>query len=136
MQQAMEGKLSSTYYHFPILGQTRRVDTMLMYLLDGFSSVSSFYYIYNLRLLMQLGFVMYVITRESIYFINLRRAYLLAPFNSARISSRTVLFTDVPVEYRLRKSYEGFSAWRCADAGWQPIAVTWKTQLRSVTRLH
>ncbi len=46
------------------------------------------------------GFVMWIITRETIYFINLRRAYLLAPFNAARISSRTVLFTDVPVEYQ------------------------------------
>ena len=42
---------------------------------------------------------MYVITRETIYFINLRHAYLLAPFNAARISSRTVLFTDVPEQY-------------------------------------
>jgi hypothetical protein len=42
---------------------------------------------------------MYVITRETIYFINLRHAYLLAPFNSARLSSRTVLFTEVPREY-------------------------------------
>ncbi|TVY28372.1 putative membrane protein, partial [Lachnellula hyalina] len=43
--------------------------------------------------------VMYIITRETIYFINLRHAYLLAPFNAAKISSRTVLFTDVPTEY-------------------------------------
>jgi hypothetical protein len=43
---------------------------------------------------------MWIITRETIYFINLRRAYLLAPFNAARISSRTVLFTDVPVDYQ------------------------------------
>ena len=45
------------------------------------------------------GIVMYIITRETIYFINLRHAYLLAPFNAARISSRTILFTDVPNEY-------------------------------------
>ncbi|KAJ5051484.1 uncharacterized protein L3040_001260 [Drepanopeziza brunnea f. sp. 'multigermtubi'] len=45
------------------------------------------------------SFVMYVITRETIYFINIRHAYLLSPFNSTRISSRTVLFTDVPAEY-------------------------------------
>lgn len=50
-------------------------------------------------LLTALGFVMYVITQETIYFINLRHAYLLSPFNAARISSRTVLFTDVPAEY-------------------------------------
>lgn len=43
---------------------------------------------------------MWIITRETIYFINLRRAYLLAPFNAARMSSRTVLFTDVPAEYQ------------------------------------
>jgi len=29
----------------------------------------------------------------------LRQAYLLAPFNASRISSRTVLFTDIPAEY-------------------------------------
>lgn len=44
------------------------------------------------------SFVMYIITRETIYVINIRRAYLLAPFNAARISARTVLFTDVPAE--------------------------------------
>jgi len=43
-----------------------------------------------------LSFVMYMITRETIFFINLRHAYLLAPFNAAKISSRTVLFTFVP----------------------------------------
>ncbi|KAH8602366.1 hypothetical protein B0O99DRAFT_561765 [Bisporella sp. PMI_857] len=45
------------------------------------------------------SFVMYIITQETIYFINLRHAYLLAPFNAVRISSRTILFTDVPQEY-------------------------------------
>ena len=45
------------------------------------------------------GFVMFVITRETIYFINLRNAYLLSPFNASKISSRTVLFTDVPAGY-------------------------------------
>jgi hypothetical protein len=54
---------------------------------------------------------MWIITRETIYFINLRRVYLLAPFNAARISSRTVLFTDVPVEYlsqeKLRELFGG-----------------------------
>ncbi|KAK6579521.1 hypothetical protein PZA11_007757 [Diplocarpon coronariae] len=46
------------------------------------------------------SFVMFVITRETIYFINIRHAYLLSPWTAARISSRTVLFTDVPAEYR------------------------------------
>ncbi|KAE9377429.1 DUF221-domain-containing protein [Stipitochalara longipes BDJ] len=52
------------------------------------------------------SFVMWIITRETIYFINLRRAYLLAPFNAARISSRTVLFTDVPAEYQNKEKLQ------------------------------
>lgn len=43
------------------------------------------------------GFVIFMITRESIYYINLRQAYLLSPLYSARLSSRTVLFTSVYV---------------------------------------
>jgi hypothetical protein len=49
---------------------------------------------------------MWIITRETIYFINLRHAYLLAPFNAARMSSRTVLFSDVPVEYQNREKLQ------------------------------
>ncbi|RDL37974.1 DUF221-domain-containing protein [Venustampulla echinocandica] len=45
------------------------------------------------------AFVMYMITRETMYCINIRNAYLRAPFYASRISSRTVLFTDVPAEY-------------------------------------
>ncbi|GAB7361728.1 hypothetical protein MBLNU230_g1775t1 [Neophaeotheca triangularis] len=45
------------------------------------------------------SFVIYTITRESIYYINLRQAYLLSPYYSSRISSRTVLFTSVPSDY-------------------------------------
>ncbi len=37
--------------------------------------------------------------RESIYYINLRQAYLLSPLYANRISSRTVLFTSVPQDY-------------------------------------
>lgn len=50
-----------------------------------------------------------MITRELIYFINLRQAYLLSPLYAARVSSKTVLFTSVPEEYRsetaLRRMY-------------------------------
>jgi calcium permeable stress-gated cation channel len=49
---------------------------------------------------------MWIITRETIFFINLRRAYLLAPFNAAKLSSRTVLFTDVPVEYQNKEKLQ------------------------------
>lgn len=42
---------------------------------------------------------MYIITRETIYYINLRQAYLTTPRNAARLSTRVVLFTDVPEDY-------------------------------------
>ncbi|KAI3318373.1 DUF221-domain-containing protein [Xylariaceae sp. AK1471] len=55
------------------------------------------------------GFVMYMVVRESIYYVNLRQAFLLSPFYANRISSRTVLFVSVPDFYldeaRLRKVF-------------------------------
>ncbi|KAL8958848.1 MAG: hypothetical protein Q9193_004170, partial [Seirophora villosa] len=45
------------------------------------------------------GFVFYMVARESIYYVNLRQAYLLSPLYANRMSSRTVLFTSVPQEY-------------------------------------
>lgn len=50
-----------------------------------------------------------MVTRESIYYINLRQAYLLSPLYAHRISSRTVLFSSVPNEYaneaKIRQMY-------------------------------
>ncbi len=40
-----------------------------------------------------------MITREHIFYINLRQAYLLSPLYARRVSSRTVLFTSVPDDY-------------------------------------
>ncbi|KAK3374479.1 hypothetical protein B0T24DRAFT_296796 [Lasiosphaeria ovina] len=55
------------------------------------------------------GFIMYLIMRECIYYINLRQAFLLSPLYADRISSRTVLFTSVPAPYldeaKLRKVF-------------------------------
>ena len=45
------------------------------------------------------GFILYMVVRECIFSINIRQAYLMSPFYSDRISSRTVLFTCVPREY-------------------------------------
>jgi hypothetical protein len=45
------------------------------------------------------GFFFYMIARETIFYINLRQAYLLSPLYANRISSRTVLFTSVPEDY-------------------------------------
>lgn len=57
------------------------------------------YYAHALVGWVYFGFVMYMIMRECIFFINLRQAFLLSPFYSDRISSRTVLFTSVPTPY-------------------------------------
>ncbi|KAM0278279.1 hypothetical protein ACHAQH_005292 [Verticillium albo-atrum] len=46
------------------------------------------------------GFILFTIYRESIYYINLRNAYLLSPYYANRLSSRTVLFQCVPPAYR------------------------------------
>jgi hypothetical protein len=43
-----------------------------------------------------LGFILYMISRESVYFISLRQAYIVSPLYANRLSSRTVLFTCVP----------------------------------------
>lgn len=57
------------------------------------------------------SFIMYMITRECIFYINLRQAFLLNPQYAQRISSRTVLFTCVPKEYlneaRIRQLFTG-----------------------------
>lgn len=45
------------------------------------------------------GFIFYLVTRESIYYINLRQAYAFSPAYANRISSRTVMFTSVPKDY-------------------------------------
>jgi hypothetical protein len=51
------------------------------------------------NLLTQKGFVWFLVTRESIYYINLRQAYAFSPAYAARMSSRTVMFTSVPKDY-------------------------------------
>ncbi|KAK7519109.1 hypothetical protein IWZ03DRAFT_164761 [Phyllosticta citriasiana] len=68
------------------------------------------YYAHALVAWFFFGFVLFMITRETIYLIHLRQAYLLSPWNSSRISSRTVLFTSVPKHYcsvdRLKSLFE------------------------------
>lgn len=50
-----------------------------------------------------------MVARESIYYINLRQAYLLSPLYANRMSSRTVLFTSVPEDFldeaKLRRTF-------------------------------
>ena len=46
-----------------------------------------------------IGFVFFTVTREMIYYVNVRQAYLMSPMYASRMSSRTVLFQSVPVEF-------------------------------------
>lgn len=48
------------------------------------------------------GFVFFTVTRESLFYINLRQAYALSPAYANKISSRTVLFTAVTQDYLSR----------------------------------
>lgn len=67
------------------------------------------------------GFVLLLVTRESIYYINLRQAFLMSPVYANRISARTVLFTSVPKAYlnqaKLRQVFGSAvrSIWITAD---------------------
>ncbi|KAK2793604.1 hypothetical protein FQN50_010000 [Emmonsiellopsis sp. PD_5] len=67
------------------------------------------YYAHTFVAWIFVGFVFFMVTRESIFFINLRQAYFLSPLYAARISSKTVLFTSVPEEYlneaKIRRIY-------------------------------
>ena len=61
-----------------------------------------------------LSWVLFMITRETIYLTKLRQQYFASPFESSRISTRTVLFTNVPEEARteehIRREYAGVRA--------------------------
>lgn len=58
------------------------------------------YYAHVLVAWVFFSLVFYLVMRESIYYINLRQAYLISPLYANRVSSRTVLFTSVPEAYR------------------------------------
>ncbi|RAH73000.1 putative DUF221 domain protein [Aspergillus aculeatinus CBS 121060] len=58
------------------------------------------YYAHAVMACIFFTFVFFVITRESIFYANLRQAYLNSPAYARRISSRTVLFMSVPEEYK------------------------------------
>ncbi|KFA72076.1 hypothetical protein S40288_02329 [Stachybotrys chartarum IBT 40288] len=55
------------------------------------------------------GFVLFVIVRESIYYVNLHQAYLSSPSHANRLAARTLMVTGVPQQYlderRLKKLY-------------------------------
>jgi hypothetical protein len=42
---------------------------------------------------------MFVIAKETLFFVKLRQAYLLSPAMESRLSTRTILFTDIPDDW-------------------------------------
>ncbi|EAW14937.1 putative DUF221 domain protein [Aspergillus clavatus NRRL 1] len=72
----------------------------------SFSNVKdpSRYYAHAVMPCVLFTFVFYVVTRESIFYANLRQTYLHSPAYVRRISSRTVLFMSVPDEYKSEKT--------------------------------
>lgn len=78
------------------------------------------YYAHALISWLFFGMVLFVISRETLYFIHLRQAWLLSPQTASRMSSRTVLFTDVPNEYLNRAKLRSIFAfvkhiWMASD---------------------
>ncbi|QSZ31910.1 hypothetical protein DSL72_001479 [Monilinia vaccinii-corymbosi] len=52
-----------------------------------------------------LCFVTFMITRETIFCINVRHNYMIAPVNAGKISSKTVLFTFIPEQYMVGAAF-------------------------------
>ncbi|EGO58484.1 hypothetical protein NEUTE1DRAFT_82913 [Neurospora tetrasperma FGSC 2508] len=83
----------------------RQLDKLTM----GNIKLPSKYYAHVVVAWLFFGFVLFMVCRECIYYINLRQAYLLSPNMSNRLSARTVLFTCIPKPYldeaKLRKLF-------------------------------
>ncbi|KIX96826.1 uncharacterized protein Z520_07546 [Fonsecaea multimorphosa CBS 102226] len=56
-------------------------------------------YAHTLLAWVYFAFILYMVSRECVYYINLRQAYLLSPFYANRLSSRTVLYMNVPRQF-------------------------------------
>ncbi|EXJ78590.1 hypothetical protein A1O1_08991 [Capronia coronata CBS 617.96] len=80
------------------------------------------YYAHTFVAWIFIGFIFFLVTRELIYYINLRQAYLTSTLYASRLSSRTVLFQAVPNEYaneaKIRSMFgdELKNVWIASDA--------------------
>ncbi|RKF74417.1 Uncharacterized protein RSN1 [Golovinomyces cichoracearum] len=77
-----------------------QLDMLSMSNIDKSGSGKYRYYATTFAGWMFFSFILFLVTRESIFFVNLRQAFLLSPSYASKISSRTVLFTSVPTKYR------------------------------------
>lgn len=107
---------------FPINATGHGGQTQLNLL--GFGNVEdkNRYYAHTFVAWLFIGFIFFLVTRELIYYINLRQAYLSSPLYASRLSSRTVLFQAVPSEYanegKIRRLFgdELKNVWIASDA--------------------
>jgi hypothetical protein len=66
------------------------------------------YYAHALISCTFLGLVMIIIAREAFFTVNLRQAYRRSPWGASRLSSRTILFTNVPKALTQAELFEMF----------------------------
>lgn len=66
------------------------------------------YYAHALVSFLYLTTVMIIIARESFYAVNLRQAYRRSPWGASRLSSKTILFTNVPKNITQTALFEMF----------------------------
>ncbi|KAF1950638.1 DUF221-domain-containing protein [Byssothecium circinans] len=72
------------------------------------------YYAHALISWVFLGLVVIIIARESFYAINIRQAYRRSPWGASRLSSKTILFTNVPKTLSENALFEMFPGVRHA----------------------
>ena len=66
------------------------------------------YYAHAIVAFVFLSLILAIIARESFYVVNLRQAYRRSPWGASRLSSRTILFTNVPTTLTQAALFEMF----------------------------
>lgn len=77
----------------------QQLDILTIGNVDPYSNYGYRYYAHAIVAWIYISFIFYMVTREMIFYVNLRQAYLLSPLYAERMSSRTVLFQSVPTEF-------------------------------------
>jgi calcium permeable stress-gated cation channel len=66
------------------------------------------YYAHALISVIFISIILIIVARESFYVVNLRQAYRRSPWGASRLSSRTILFTNVPTTLSQSALFEMF----------------------------
>ncbi|EOA87928.1 phosphate metabolism protein 7 [Exserohilum turcicum] len=99
-------------------GQTQ-LDLLSMSNVDPKGTNVNRYYAHAVITFIFLSLVLVIIGRESFFVVNLRQAYRRSPWGASRLSSRTILFTNVPTDLSQAALFEMFPgvkhAWVASD---------------------